>query len=79
MEEQLFKAASALGGFAGIACCALIFFIGKRLIGVEQALDRITRMELMRLIASPHVAPELKSELQSQLIEVEAAETRRKK
>ena len=41
---------------------------------MRDAVDRITRMELMRLVASPHVSPEVKTQLEEQLKEVENAQ-----
>ncbi len=69
MEEFLKIAASfgATGFFLG----AVIFFIGRRLLRLEEAVDRLVRMELMRLIASPHVANEVKNQMETQLKEVE--------
>ncbi len=85
MEETVIKLASTLGGFAGLVCVALIIFLGKEVIALGKTLreelrvmagsiDRITRMELMRLIASPHISTEVKNQLGEQLKEVEDAQ-----
>ncbi len=72
MEETFLKLAASFGA-SGVMLAGTIFFIGRRLLKLEAAFDRHTRMELMRLISSPHVSVDVKSQLESQLREVEDA------
>lgn len=72
MEEYL-KPLLTLGGFNGALVVIGIFYLGKRLIRFEEALNRLTKGELLRLIASPHVAAEIKSEAAAQLKDVNDA------
>lgn len=76
---EILEIGSRLGGFAGFACVWIVWFFGTRLDRLEKAFDRHTRMELMRLIVSPHVSPEVKAQLESQLVEVQTVEARRSK
>ena len=80
--EKIFELASTLGGFAGLACAAIIWYLGREIVSLKEeviaesrrtreALDRMTRMELMHLIASPHVSTDMKTQLGEQLREVE--------
>lgn len=73
MEETFLKLAASLGGFAGIAFFGLVWFIGRRLLLLIAAIDRQTRMELLRLAVSPHVSADVKNQLKAQLEEVEDA------
>lgn len=73
MEEAFLKVAASLGGFAGVACFAVIYFIGRRLLLLIAAIDRQTHMELLRLAVSPHVSADVKNQLKMQLEEVEEA------
>lgn len=75
----MLKAATALGGFAGLMCFAIIWFLGRRILWLCEAFDRHTKMELLRLIASPHITKELKDTLALQLQDVEDAQIIRKK
>ena len=72
--QDFLKIASDLGGIAGLMLAGLIYFVGRRLLRLEEAFDRHTRMELMRLIASPHVSTDVKLQLGSQLTEVVEAQ-----
>lgn len=78
MEETFLKLAASFGA-SGVMLAGVIFFIGKRLLRLEEAFDRHTKMELMRLIVSPHVAPDVKNALENQLRDVELAEKRRRR
>lgn len=73
MEETFLKLAASLGGFAGLAFFGLVWFIGRRLLLLTAAMDRQTRMELLRLAVSPHVSTDVKNQLRAQLEEVEDA------
>jgi len=77
MEE--FLRALATGGVTGIILGGVIYFIGRRLLGLEEAIDRLVRLDLLRLIASPHVSPEVKDAASDLLEEVKTAESRRDK
>lgn len=79
MEEYILKLIAAGGGTAGACLAGLIWFVGRRLLRLEEAIDRLTKMELLRLVASPHVGPDLKDAASEQLKEVEAAQVRRRK
>lgn len=79
MEEYLLKSIATAGGIGGLYLVGLMIFIGKRLLRMEEAMDRLTKMELIRLVASPHVGPELKEAAASLIKEVEVAEQRRKR
>lgn len=78
MEEFLLKAIAGGVGTGGVLA-GVIYFIGRRLLRLEEAFDRLTKMELIRLIASPHVGSELKEVAASLIKDVEVAETRRRK
>lgn len=69
MEEYL-KPLLTLGGFNGALVIIGIFYLGRRLVRFEDALNRLTKGELLRLIASPHVTAEVKSEAAAQLKDV---------
>ena len=80
MEETFLKLAASLGGFAGLAFFGVVYFIGKRMLELEKSIrelsatdDRRTRMELLRLFVSPHVATEVKDKVKQQLEDVEMA------
>jgi len=73
MEETFLKLAASLGGFAGLAFFGVCWLIGRRMLLLIAAIDRQTRMELLRLAVSPHVAPEVKDQLRQQLEAVEEA------
>lgn len=80
--SEFLKLAADLGGFAGLVCVWIVWFIGSRLEKLEAAFyhlrdswDRHTKMELMRLIVSPHVSQGVKTQLESQLRDVESVET----
>ncbi len=75
MEEFLLKLVA--GGGTGAVLAGLIWFVGRRLLRLEESIDRLTKMELMRLLVSPHVAPDLKQAVAEQLEDVKKAETRR--
>lgn len=72
MEEAL-KPLLTIGGFNGALVILGIFYLGKRLARFEEALNRLTKGELLRLIASPHVTAEVKTEAASQLKDVSDA------
>lgn len=74
MEESILKAMSAAGGFAGVMCFLIAWFIGRRLLRVESALDRNTRLEAYRLTSSPHVSEEVRKAITEILHETEQAE-----
>ena len=77
MDELLIKLIA--GGGTGATLAGLIWFVGRRLLRLEEAFDRLTKMELLRLVASPHIGPDLKMAAAEQINEVEAAQARRKK
>lgn len=79
MEESFLKLAASLGGFAGLAFFGVVWFIGRQVLEMTKALDRQTRMELLRLAVSPHVTPEVKEQLRAQLEEVETAIRKKEK
>lgn len=79
MDEYLLKAIATAGGVGSIYFAGVIFFIGRRLLRLEEAQDRLTKMELIRLLASPHVGPDLKTVVSEQLEDVKVAEQRSKK
>lgn len=96
MEEFLLKSIAA-GGTTAAILGGVIFFIGRRLLRLEdridsafqrfsdtlnrfsESLDRHSKMELVRLVASPHVSGEVKDSVTSQLKEIERADEGRKK
>lgn len=69
MEEYL-KPLLTIGGFNGALVIIGIFYLGKRISRFEDALNRLTKGELLRLIASPHVTAEVKTEAAAQLKDV---------
>lgn len=77
MDELLLKLIA--GGGTGATLAGLIWFVGRRLLRLEEAFDRLTKMELLRLVASPHVGPDLKDAATEQLKDVETAIQRRLK
>jgi len=78
MEEYILKTIAAVGS-TGAILAGLIWFVGRRLLRLEEALDRLTKMELLRLVASPHVGHDLKEAAAIQLEDVKLAEIRRLK
>ncbi len=78
MEEYILKLIAATGS-TGAILGGLIWFVGRRLLRLEEAFDRLTKMELLRLVASPHIGPDLKDAATEQLSEIETAMQRRKK
>lgn len=78
MEDLFLKSLVALGP-VGLMLGGVIWFIGRRLLRLEEAMDRLNRGDLLRLIASPHVAPEVKEKVSDLLKEVTTAEDSRRK
>ena len=67
MEQNILQMMSAAGGFAGVVVFALIYYIGRRLVFVEQAMTALNRMDLMRIAASPHISDEVKRAVAEEL------------
>lgn len=78
MEEYLLKAIATIGS-TGAILAGLIWFVGRRLLRLEESFDRLTKMELLRLVASPHVAGDVKTAASEMLEEVKIAQVRRQK
>lgn len=70
--------AASLGGFAGLAFLWVVWFIGRRVEWMVDAMDRHTKMEIVRLITSNHTTPEAKDILAVQLQDVDEAVDKRK-
>ncbi len=73
MEESLLKIVPSLGGFAGLVCFLLVYYLGKELRVMREAVDRMTYARLLELAASPHISQEVKAEATKQLKNVEEA------
>lgn len=67
-----------MGGI-GVMLIWFMFRHEPRMKAVEAAMDRSSRTDLLRLIASPHVAPEVKDEATAIMKEIDAAERDRGK
>lgn len=77
MEDLFLKSLTQLGPI-GVMFGGLIWFIGRRLLRLEEAIDRLNRGDLLRLIASPHVTDEVKERVTGLLQEINVAENLRK-
>lgn len=79
MEELTLKLASALGGFAGLAFVLVCHLIGRRLLWLCEALDRMTKKDLLKLVGSHQITVEEKEAATLLLEDIETAKHRRKK
>lgn len=77
--EEFLKPLLTNAGVAGIILAWHLLVVGKRMSMVEEALNRLTRSNLLRLVASPGISPEVKAEVAGLLEETDSAETERKK
>lgn len=71
--EELYKLAASGAGFAGLLVVYYLVRLEPRLRAVEEAIARQGRIDLLRLAASPLVAPELKEAARSLIQEVDAS------
>lgn len=78
MQEELLKAV-ATGGSMGVVLAGVLYFIGRRVLRMEEAVDRNTKVIIVLKISDPHFPVEAKTFLAEQLEEVQKAETRRLK
>lgn len=63
----------------GLVLAGVLYFIGRRVLRLEEAVDRNTQVIIVLKIADPHIPAEAKSFLAEKLEEVKKAETRRLK
>lgn len=75
--EYLLKAVATAGGVGSIYCAALIYFIGRRVLWLCDAVDRQTKKDCYMLAASPDVHPHVKEAATALIKETEAAEQKR--
>jgi NADH dehydrogenase FAD-containing subunit len=79
MEEFITKILAAGGGVSGVYFAFYLWKVVPELRAIWRALDRATKARLLGLIASPHVAPEVKDEATNIIKDTEAEEERAKK
>lgn len=72
--DEFIKALASGAGVAGIILGWHLFKTDGRLKAIEDALNVLAKADLVRLIASPHVAAEIKEEVTKLLREVEKQE-----
>lgn len=77
--EEVIKSILSGAGVAGAVLAWHLFVVDRRLRKIEEAIDSSTRSDLLRLAASPHVAPDLKEAATAIMKEIEARDTDRKK
>jgi hypothetical protein len=77
ISEYLLKAIATAGGIGSIYCAGLIYFIGRRLLWVCEAIDRQTKKDCYMLVASSDVHPNVKEAVTTLIKETEAAEQKR--
>lgn len=77
--EEILKMLASSAGTAGIILAWHLLVVNYRLKKIDEALDRLTRTDLIRLVASPHVGADAKEAAGVILQEVDAAEADRKK
>ena len=58
--EEVIKGILSGAGVAGAVLVWHLLVVDRRLRKIEEAIDSSTRADILRLIASPHVAPEVK-------------------
>lgn len=76
--DELLKGIASGAGVAGLVLVYHLLVFEKRMRKVEEAIDRANRTDLLRLIASPHVASEIKENAATIMKEIDTAETERK-
>jgi len=77
MTEYLLKLIATAGGVGSIYLAAVIYFIGRRLLWVCDALDRMTKKDCYMLVSSPDVHPQVRDAAAALIKETEAAEQKR--
>jgi hypothetical protein len=70
--EQFVQSLASGAGVAGVILGYYLWRLEPRLKSMEDTLARQGKIDLLRLIASPHVAPELKAEAQKMVAEITA-------
>lgn len=78
MPPELLQIAGALGGFAGFAYVLHILTVAKEVRWLRDSIDRQTKKDLLMLVASNHVHPEVKEAAAVLIKEVETSELTRK-
>jgi len=75
--EFLLKAIATAGGVGSIYCAGLIYFIGRRLLWVCEAIDRNTKKDCYMLVSDDSVHPKVREAVTNLIKETEAAEQKR--
>lgn len=71
--DEILKMLASGAGTAGVILAYQLLVTAKRLLKIEEAIDRSTRTDLLRLVSSPHVEPEVKEAAAAILKEVDEA------
>lgn len=71
--EELFKLAASGAGFAGLLVVYYLVRLEPRLRALEEAIARQGKIDLLRMAASPLVAPELKEVARTMIQELDAS------
>lgn len=61
MPESMIQMAGALGGFAGLAFLAVVWYIGRKVEWLCEAWNLSVRTRILEIIHSPHVTNEAKA------------------
>ncbi len=78
MPAELLQIAGSLGGFAGLAYVLHIFTVGREVKFLRDAIERQTKKDLLMLVASNHVHPEVKEAAAVLIEEIKTSEIKRK-
>ncbi len=77
--EEFLKPLATNAGIAGIILIWHLLVVGRKLARMEEAINRLTNSNLLRLAASPLISNDIKDEVARLLEENKAADERRKK
>ena len=77
ITEYLLKAVATAGGIGSIYCAALIYFIGRRVLWLCDAVDRMTKKDCYMLVADANLHPNVREAVTTLIKETEAAEQKR--
>ena len=71
--EELYKLAASGAGFAGLLVVYYLVRLEPRLRALEEAIARQGKIDLLRMAASPLVAPELKEVAKNMIQEIDSS------